>query len=75
MYVKTGESLNEITEKDNQLYLKTPHGNEYLAKGNISNVRRDPSPVLKELGMKKSDRTNLRNIYFDFDKANLMTRT
>ena len=27
--------------------------------------------MLKELGIKKADRTNLRNIYFDFDKANL----
>ena len=71
MYVKTGESINEITEKNNQLYLTTPLGVEYLAKGNISNMRTDPSPLLKELGIKKSDRTNLRNIYFDFDKANL----
>jgi outer membrane protein OmpA-like peptidoglycan-associated protein len=71
MYVKTGESINEITEKDNLLYLKTPQGNEYLGKGNISNVRKDPLAFLKELGMQKSDRTNLRNIYFDFDKATL----
>ncbi len=71
MYVKTGESLNEITEKDNQLYLTTPLGAEYLAKGNISNMRTDPTPLLKELGIKKSARTNLRNIYFDFDKSNL----
>ena len=34
-------------------------------------MRTDPSPLLKELGIKKSDRTNLRNIYFEFDKANL----
>ena len=65
------ESINEITEKNNQLYLTTPLGVEYLAKGNISNLRTDPSPLLKELGIKKADRTNLRNIYFDFDKANL----
>ena len=71
MYVKTGDSINEITEKNNQLYLMTPLGIEYLAKGNISNMRTDPSPLLKELGIKKSDRTNLRNIYFEFDKANL----
>jgi outer membrane protein OmpA-like peptidoglycan-associated protein/tetratricopeptide (TPR) repeat protein len=70
-YVKNGETLNEITEKDNQLFIQTPAGSEYLAKGNLANIRRDPSPVLKELGLKKSDRTNLRNIYFDFDKANL----
>ena len=71
MYVKTGDSINEITEKNNQLYLMTPLGVEYLAKGNISNMRTDPSPLLKELGIKKSDRTNLRNIYFEFDKATL----
>ncbi|HEX6226373.1 MAG TPA: OmpA family protein [Chryseolinea sp.] len=71
MYVKTGESLNEITEKDDLLYLTTPQGNEYLGKGNITKLRTDPSSMLKNLGMKKSDRTNLRNIYFDFDKANL----
>lgn len=69
MYVKTGETLNEITEKDNKLYLETPQGSEYLAKGNLSNLRTDPTPVLKELGMQKSDRSNLRNIYFDFDMA------
>ncbi|HZB14181.1 MAG TPA: OmpA family protein [Chryseolinea sp.] len=71
MYVKTGESLNEITEKDDLLFLTTPKGSEYLGKGNISKLRTDPSSVLKELGMKKTDRSNLRNIYFDFDKANL----
>ncbi len=42
MYIKSGESLKEITEKD-----------------------------LKKLDIQKSDRTNLRNIYFDFDMANL----
>lgn len=71
MYLKTGDNLNEITEKDSLLYLETPEGNEYLAKGNLSDVRTDPSEVLKELGLQKSDRTNLRNIYFDFDMADL----
>lgn len=71
MYVKSGESLTEITEKDSLLYLQTPEGNEYLAKGNIADIRTDATPVLKELGIQKSDRTNLRNIYFDFDKATL----
>ena len=42
MYIKSGESLKEISEKD-----------------------------LKKLDIQKSDRTNLRNIYFDFDMANL----
>ena len=42
MYIKSGESLTETTEKD-----------------------------LKERGMQKLERTNLRNIYFDFDMANL----
>ncbi len=67
MYLKTGDDLSEITEKDSLLYLQTPGGNEYLAKGNLT----DPSKVLKELGLQKSDRTNLRNVYFDFDMANL----
>jgi outer membrane protein OmpA-like peptidoglycan-associated protein/tetratricopeptide (TPR) repeat protein len=71
MYLKTGKALTEITEKDNQLYLKTPQGTEYFTKGNLAKLRNDATPVLKELGMEKSDRTNLRNIYFDFDKANL----
>ena len=71
MYLKTGDDLSEITEKDSLLYLQTPDGNEYLAKGNLTDVRTDPTKVLKELGLQKSDRTNLRNIYFDFDMANL----
>src|SRR5690606_39029340 len=71
MYLKSGEDLSEITEKDSLLYIETPEGNEYLAKGNLSDVRTDPTAVLKELGLQKSDRTNLRNIYFDFDMANL----
>jgi outer membrane protein OmpA-like peptidoglycan-associated protein len=71
MYLKTGDNLNEITEKDSLLYLETPEGNEYLVKGNLSDARTDPSEVLKELGLQKSDRTNLRNIYFDFDMADL----
>ncbi|WP_276371299.1 OmpA family protein [Chryseolinea sp. H1M3-3] len=71
MYITSGKSLTEITEKDSLLYLKTPKGNEYLTKGNLSKIRTDPSPVLKKLGMEKSDRTNLRNIYFDFDMATL----
>lgn len=71
MYIKSGESLTEITEKDSLLYLHTPRGSEYLGKGMLSNLRTDPSPVLKGLGLQQSDRTNLRNIYFDFDKATL----
>lgn len=71
MYLKNGDALSEITEKDSLLYLQTPEGSEYLGKGNISGVRTDPTAVLKELGLQKSDRTNLRNIYFDFDMANL----
>ncbi len=71
MYITSGKSLTEITEKDSLLYLKTPKGNEYLTKGNLSNIRTDPSPVLEKLGLEKSDRTNLRNIYFDFDMATL----
>jgi outer membrane protein OmpA-like peptidoglycan-associated protein len=71
MFITSGESLNEIKEKDSVLYIQTPRGDAYLGKGNISNVRTDPSAVLKELGMQKSGRSNLRNIYFDFDKANL----
>lgn len=67
MYLKKGDDLTEITEKDSLLYLQTPEGNEYLAKGNLT----DASKVLKELGLQKSDRTNLRNIYFDFDMATL----
>jgi outer membrane protein OmpA-like peptidoglycan-associated protein len=74
MYLNTQEGLSEITEKDSVLYIETPEGNEYLGKGNISDVRSDPSGVLKELGLQKSDRTNLRNIYFDFDMANLDER-
>lgn len=71
MYLKSGDDLSEITEKDSLLYIETPEGNEYLAKGNLSDVRTDPTAVLKELGLQKSDRTNLRNIYFDFDMATL----
>ena len=67
MYLKTGDDLSEITEKDSLLYVQRRDGNEFLAKGNLL----DPSKVLKELGLQKSDRTNLRNIYFDFDMANL----
>jgi outer membrane protein OmpA-like peptidoglycan-associated protein len=71
MFITSGESLNEIKEKDSVLYIQTPRGDAYLGKGNISNLRKDPSSVLKELGMQKSGRSNLRNIYFEFDKANL----
>lgn len=71
MYLKTGNDLSEITENDSLLYIQTPDGKEYLAKGNLTDVRTDPTKVLKELGLQKSDRTNLRNIYFDFDMANL----
>lgn len=71
MYITSGKSLNEITEKDSSLYLQTPQGDALLGKGKLSDMRTDPTPVLKELGMQKSDRTNLRNIYFDFDKATL----
>lgn len=42
MYLKSGESVTEVTEKD-----------------------------VKALGIQKAGRTNLRNIYFDFDKATL----
>jgi len=74
MFITSGESMNEIKEKDSLLYIQTPRGDAYLGKGNISSLRKDPSSVLKELGMQKSGRSNLRNIYFEFDKANLDDR-
>ncbi|MBA4054573.1 MAG: hypothetical protein C0490_07670, partial [Marivirga sp.] len=69
MYIQTGGTLSEITERDSLLYHETPRGNEYLGKGMLSKLRTNPSSVLK--GIQRSDMTKLRNIYFDFDKADL----
>ena len=69
VYIQTGETFSEITERDSMLYHETPRGNEYLAIGTLSDIRTNPNAVLKGLG--KSDMTKLRNIYFDFDKATL----
>ncbi len=69
MYIQTGKTLSEITERDSLLYHETPRGNEYLGKGLLSKLRTNPSSVLQ--GLQKSDVTKLRNIYFDFDKADL----
>lgn len=69
MYIKSGDELSEITERDSLLYHQTPLGNEYLGKGLLSKLRRNPSSVLK--GLDREDVTALRNIYFEFDKATL----
>jgi len=68
-YILSGKTLSEITERDSLLYHETPRGNAYLGKGELSDLRTNPSSVLK--GVEKSDLTKLRNIYFDFDKADL----
>lgn len=69
VFIKSGETLSEITERDSLLYHQTPRGNEYLAKGMLFNLRKKPFTVLQ--GLEKSHVTLLRNIYFDFDKSNL----
>lgn len=69
MFIETGGVLSEITERDSLLYHETPRGNEYLGKGELADLRTNPSSVLK--GIERSDMTKLRNIYFDFDKADL----
>lgn len=69
IYIKTGESLSEITARDSILYRETPRGNVYLGKGELTDLRTNPSAVLEGLG--QSDLIKLRNIYFEFDKANL----
>jgi outer membrane protein OmpA-like peptidoglycan-associated protein len=68
-FILSGNTLTEITERDSLLYHETPRGNEYLAKGELGDLRRNPSSVLK--GVQKTDVTKLRNIYFDFDKSDL----
>jgi outer membrane protein OmpA-like peptidoglycan-associated protein len=68
-FILSGVTLSEITERDNQLYHETPRGNAYLGKGDLGDLRRNPSSVLK--GVEKTDVTKLRNIYFDFDKSDL----
>jgi len=69
IYIKSGETLSEITERDSVLYHQTDRGSEYLGLGNLSDLRTNPSDVLS--GLEKSDLTKLRNIYFEFDKAAL----
>ena len=69
MFIKSGEAISEITERDSILYRMTPRGNVFLGKGDISKLRNNPSTVLK--GLERSDMINLRNIYFEFDKSNL----
>jgi len=69
VFIKSGESLSEITERDSLLYLQTHRGNELLGKGMLFKLRKKPSAVLK--GLERSHVTLLRNIYFDFDKSNL----
>lgn len=69
VFIKSGESLSEITERDSLLYLQTHRGNELLGKGMLFKLRKKPSTVLE--GLEKSHVTLLRNIYFDFDKSNL----
>ncbi len=69
VFIQTGETLSEITERDSLLYRETPRGNELIGKGNLSEFRTRPSSILQ--GLERSDMTKLRNIYFDFDKADL----
>jgi outer membrane protein OmpA-like peptidoglycan-associated protein len=68
-FILSGNKISEITERDSLLYHETPRGNEYLGKGELGDLRRNPSSVLK--GVDRKDVTRLRNIYFDFDKFDL----
>ena len=68
-FILSGNSISEITQRDSLLYHETPRGNAYLGKGELSDLRRNPSSVLK--GVERTDVTKLRNIYFDFDKSDL----
>lgn len=68
-FILSGNKLSEITQRDSLLYHETPRGNEYLGKGELGDLRRNPSSVLK--GVDRKDVTKLRNIYFDFDKSDL----
>jgi outer membrane protein OmpA-like peptidoglycan-associated protein len=68
-FILSGNTISEITQRDSLLYHETPRGNAYLGKGELGDLRRDPSSVLK--GVNRTDITKLRNIYFDFDKSDL----
>lgn len=68
-FILSGNTISEITQRDSLLYHETPRGNAYLGKGELGDLRRNPSSVLK--GVDKKDVTKLRNIYFDFDKSDL----
>jgi len=68
-FILSGNKISEITERDSLLYHETQRGSEYLGKGELGDLRRNPSSVLK--GVDRKDVTKLRNIYFDFDKSEL----
>jgi outer membrane protein OmpA-like peptidoglycan-associated protein len=68
-FILSGTALTEITQRDGNLYHETPRGNAYLGKGELGDLRTNPSSVLK--GVERTDVTKLRNIYFDFDKSDL----
>ena len=66
-FITSSDSLAEITEENNQLYLTGYNGKQKLGNGTLSTLKADPASVLK--GQTRT--VNLRNIYFDFDKDNL----
>lgn len=69
-FVANENSMNEITEKNGQLYLENSKTGESIGKGSIADLKNDRS-TLTDKNLAGLGSVTLRNIYFDFDKATL----
>lgn len=70
-FISSEKTLNEITEKNGELYIQDGSGNRQLGKGTIDELKKNPATMLASRGINISSSETLRNIYFDFDKSAL----
>jgi outer membrane protein OmpA-like peptidoglycan-associated protein/myo-inositol-hexaphosphate 3-phosphohydrolase len=71
IYLNTGHAFAEITEQDGTLLLQDEAGQHTLGAGTLEKLQQEPAAYLSALGVKTDRTITLRNIYFDYNKAQL----
>ena len=70
VYLNDHNSFGEVIESDGELYLQKGDSSVFLGKGTLSNISSEPE-ILRQLKLTESEIISLKNIYFDFNKAQL----
>lgn len=70
VYLNDNDLFGELVEKNRQLYLQKGDTSELMGEGQLSTIASNVE-ILKLLQVAESEVIKLRNIYFDFNKAQL----